>query len=328
MMNVVLERAYFEGVGRENTAFKRWGLGLPGAVLSIISVGLPAGMTYLLLRKLIPLMFAIVAFPGVCLYRAVSELGKYYSGNQRFSDTGNVTEQIFKNFFASLTMMGNLPEGERLNRAGNGPFYTSGLFKNITKFLRKGLTFNQQTTTEKLLSLALTEFRVLHTRTTTDSGEDSELAIKAIRNSAERLNADCEEDARWIISDAEKNEIKQEISRVSQFLMRYFSRFAPVGDPSAPDRAFGGGVAAVYDDPRVPIEDPVIPALYSMSNEGPRVIRLFFDGSQRSGSVQPAASAPPALPMQARPSAPSYDDGVDIDDPSSFSPPRRRGWAN
>ena len=324
IMNVALERAIFDGYKNDSTSIKRWGFGFPGVVLSILTAGI-AGLTLLAVRKLVPVMFGVVASPFIGLWRTCSELYKYRNNDLRFNHTENATEQAFKDLFASLTAMGGLPEGKKPTRAANGPFYTQGYLNNVLKFVRKALTFNQQTTTEKLLSLALTEYRALRTQAASAAGKDSALAVAAVENSATRLIIDCDADSHWVTPDSEKAEMREEIRRVRDFIKAFINfRVAPLEDPQAPRsdmplaqphsslRLVHSSLAttpvADAEDPVAPAAEVIPPRLYT--TDFGRMNSLFFNGRFRP-SAPPAEimiepSAPPAEGMPEPSAPPSY----------------------
>jgi hypothetical protein len=289
LWNVAVERAVFDGMKNERKPINRLGFGFLGIVLSTPTAIL--ALSLLISRKLVPLILAIAVSPLVALWRTGSESYKYRHNQLRFSQEENdVVIAAFKNLFASLTPMGQLPEGAHVERAPAGPFYTAGWINNILKSLRKALTFNQQSLTEQLLTLSLNEYRMNKTL----SSNISEDASRAVLNSSIRLIQDCQGDSHWITPDSEKEEYKAEIVRVRDYVKGYLARVtrgrivatAPPQEhtitPTAPPMDAVIPTAPAISEDSDPTEE--IPRrLYA--NDGERLVRLFFQGRYRRAST-------------------------------------------
>lgn len=277
LLNVALERRVFDGLKNPNKAINRWGLGFPGLLLSLSTVAVVIGI--LSLRKIVPIVFSIVASPMVALWRAVAESSKYVNHQFRFSkgDHQDKVVSSFKNLFSSLTSGGQLPEGQKIGEAIEGPIYTTGFLKNVLKFFRKALTFNQQSLTERVLSYALEEYRVKKAQSVGAMGQDTALVDQAIEDSVKRIITACENDSHWVTPDSEKDEIKAEVRRVGDFLKGYIKVRCPRGAQVSS--------TTPVDSPI--IEENPVPPLYTAGQD--HLYALFWGGRYNRATDEPAS---------------------------------------
>ena len=223
IMNAALEREIFDGFSNKNTAERRWGLGFPGVVLATPVATI--GIAIFAIRKLLPLTFGVATSPITALWRISRETWKYYNDLFRFakpSQNYHTIESKLKNLFASLTAMGELPEGKGVKDVRPGPIYTEGFLKNLIKFVRKSLTFNQQTLAEQLLSKLVHQFK----GSTGSSGQNQTTVTLDIDNivnqSIRDLMAAYAGDSHWITPDSEKREMDKEIIAIGDYVKDYF----------------------------------------------------------------------------------------------------------
>ena len=114
--------------------------------------------------------------------------------------------------------MGDLPEGKPVTPAGNGPIYTDGFFKPFFKFLRKSLTFNQQTLTEQVLSKVVENL---------NQKNAEENVTQVIERSISELKNTYQSDSHWITPDSEKRAMNTEINHVGQYVQEYCNLESP-----------------------------------------------------------------------------------------------------
>ncbi len=275
LLNLALERRVFDGLANPNKAINRWGFGFPGLLLSLSTVAVGIGI--LSLRKMVPIIFSIVASPMVAFWRAVAESNKYVNHQFRFSKGDHQDKVVasFKNLFASLTAGGQLPEGQKISKAIDSPIYTTGFLKNVLKFFRKALTFNQQSLTERVLSYALEEYRVKKAQPASATEQDAALADKAVEDSVKRIITACENDSHWVTPDSEKDEIKAEVRRVADFLKVYIKARCPEGAQIASAMPVEGPI----------IEENPVPPLYTAEQE--HLYTLFWGGRYKGATDDP-----------------------------------------
>ena len=238
-LNVAIEREVFNGLQNKSTVQKRWGFGFPGALLSLSVAALGAGI--LTVRRAIPISLGIITSPLTALWRLSRESWKYYNGLFRFAE--KTVEKPFdpakaklKNLFSSLTAMGDLPEGKPVTSAGNGPIYTDGFFKPFFKFLRKALTFNQQTLTEQVLSKVVENL---------NQKNAEENITHVVTKSIDEIKNTYQHDSHWVTPDSEKRAMNTEIDRVGGYIKEYCNA-EPLAGKTIPDLYLHGKTKILF----------------------------------------------------------------------------------
>ena len=141
---------------------RQFGVGFVGAVVGAV-VGTVIGGANAIRKNpglvvLVVWNLTIVGPLIVAGIRGIKETYKWASGKLRFSnEPKDDTHKKLKNLYASLTPMGDLPEGKKVEEAPKGPYSTYGVGKSIAKLFRKAITVNDQSLTERTLSNILVE---------------------------------------------------------------------------------------------------------------------------------------------------------------------------
>lgn len=130
------------------------GWGAVGLVIGAL-VGLALAAIPFSARKILPLLAGIATSPFTAAWRMGREASKWYYDNLRFSriplETKDPNEKL-RDLYNALTSSGRLPEGMTIQKAPNDPYSTHGMLRSLLKFIRKSVTFNAQTVTERTLS--------------------------------------------------------------------------------------------------------------------------------------------------------------------------------
>lgn len=213
IINATLERQLFKGLANERDHRKSFGF--PGAVAAILTTGLVAAAYTLAFKVALPLAGSAISLAVAPICRLIHEGGKALTDQLRFSGTLNQTQQRLKNLFTSLNAAGKFSVGTTVKQAQESAHYTHGLCKNIWKLLRKSITFNTQTLTERLLT-AIAE--------NLGAGQDIVNAVDAAKKAVQKHYKD---QSHWFTPDSEKALIIEEIGNISTFVQGYLERGGP-----------------------------------------------------------------------------------------------------
>lgn len=201
---------------------RKFGAGAPGVALGAISA-VVVGAPVFVVRKVIPTVFAVGLSPLVAIWRGGRELYKWGKDKFRFSQEVSEEKQSMfqglKNLYSSLTAMGKLPEGERVEQAPEGPYSTYGALRSAGKFFRKIVTFNTQSPTERTLGNVMEELSQAEAPTAplmTSGGETAVAGIDiscAVDRAIERTKA--------YYDEPRGNSINIEIEKIADFIRLY-----------------------------------------------------------------------------------------------------------
>lgn len=204
------------------------------------------GVGVSVIRKL-PLFVGIALSPIVMLFRLVREAYKYSrfsTEGLRFADrtphTNQEVEQqkqkieeqqmavedrkLFKALFSGVTAMGDLPVGEILQPAKDGPTYAGEVSDSITwkgfaKLLRKSITFNQRSLTELVL-------HEIHEGLTA-AAKNRGVAVNVnelIQQALARVRLTYETDSQLLTPQSEKDRNNLEVTQIADYVSKILAQ--------------------------------------------------------------------------------------------------------
>jgi len=232
--------------------------------------------------------------------RGIKEAYKKIKGSLRFSkEPVDSTHQKLKNLYASLTPMGDLPEGRKIEEAPKGDRSTYGIRKNIAKLLRKAFTFNDQSLTERTLSNILLELDKASVTVTEKEESREKLSAPIAGLSIEQkilfavgITFGYYEEQKVPANVTDLNQLNpktaegKQVQAVAQFVMQYLLSSGIPAAAAANDAAVSQGpVEGTVVDP------DVVPKLYNMVN-GSSPSFWSTKGNTHSLSAAAASSSP------------------------------------
>lgn len=208
LMNVAIGHTRFTGVGADNRSTRDKVYGGFGYVAATCTTGV-IGLLYYTSSNI---LVGVALVLGVCnsLFCSLYKSNKMQK-NPRFKNDApeDEKEQKFKNLYGSLDPFGKLQKGEIKHSATGG--------KGALCFVRKSVTFNVDSMTERLFDTLLKAYRSLNDKSLFNSDSESyKTAIEEVKNYYERHD-NC------LVPDEEKIKRNDQIDELGKFVLHYLN---------------------------------------------------------------------------------------------------------
>jgi len=216
IMNLGLGLKPFHGVEvAKRRAVERYGFGFLGFALVVPVIALSSAIFAV---RHVHVAMAVIVSPAVALVRVLHELAKSITGNLRFSHANSDDRNIkkIKNLYAHLDAFGDFQEADIANFPSSGATYTTGVLKNLGKFIRKSFTFNRDSDTEAFLKLVVEKYE----ESVKENAQAVDLHI-VLMNAFNEADAEIDKDC--MLSAREKRQEHVQLQRVSDVVHDYLT---------------------------------------------------------------------------------------------------------